>query len=57
MAESVSSDWQSGVAALAGCSSDETVAADDHDPVTVELSVDGAPPAGMASCIYPKGRR
>lgn len=30
-----------GVAAMAGCSSDETMAAEDHDPVSVTLSVDG----------------
>lgn len=45
-----------GVAALAGCSSDETVAADDHDPVTVELSLDGAPPSGDGKLHLPEGQ-
>lgn len=42
--------------ALAGCSSDETVAAEDHDPVTVELSVDGAPPSGDGKLHLPEGQ-
>ena len=45
-----------GVLAAVGCSSDETVAADDHDPVTVELSVDGAPPSGDGVLHLPEGQ-
>jgi hypothetical protein len=45
-----------GVVALAGCSSDETVAVDDHDPVSVTLSVDGAPPSGDGKLHLPEGQ-
>ncbi|HEY7028648.1 MAG TPA: hypothetical protein VH438_13615 [Gemmatimonadales bacterium] len=45
-----------GAVALAGCSSDETVAADDHDPVSVTLSVDGAPPSGDGKLHLPEGQ-
>jgi hypothetical protein len=45
-----------GVVALAGCSSDETVAVDDHDPVSVTFSVDGAPPSGDGKLHLPQGQ-
>ena len=46
----------SGAVVFAGCSSDETVAVDDHDPVSVTLSVDGAPPSGDGKLHLPEGQ-
>lgn len=42
--------------AVVGCSSDETVATDDHDPVSVTFSVDGAPPSGDGKLHLPEGQ-
>ncbi|HSE45131.1 MAG TPA: hypothetical protein VLB12_12660 [Gemmatimonadales bacterium] len=42
--------------AVVGCSSDETVAGDDHDPVSVTFSVDGAPPGGDGKLHLPEGQ-
>jgi hypothetical protein len=42
--------------AVAGCSSDETVATEDHDPVSVTFSVDGGPPSGDGKLHLPEGQ-
>jgi len=41
--------------AIAGCSSDEAVATEDHDPVSVTFSVNGGPPSGDGKLHLPEG--
>ena len=48
--------WALAAAAVVGCSSDETVATEDHDPVSVTFSVDGAPPSGDGKLHLPEGQ-
>ena len=42
--------------AIAGCSSDEAVATEDHDPVSVTFSVNGGPPSGDGKLHLPEGQ-
>src|SRR5262245_14989673 len=45
-----------GVLASTGCSSDEAVATEDHDPVSVTFSVNGGAPSGDGKLHLPEGQ-